>query len=391
MLEPNHVAIVKATAPVVAQHAERITSVFYPLMFERYPNVRSLFNQAHQHGGSQPRALADAIVAYASTIDRLDVLGSAVERIVQKHVSLNIKPADYEIVGECLLEAIGRVLGSAITPDVAAAWTAAYWQLAHLLIAAEEKEYRRKADLPGGWRDTRRLRVVKRQRESDVITSFWLAAADGGKLMDFQPGQYLGVKLDIDGQTVQRNYSLSDSPNGQTYRISVKREPGGLVSNYFHDHVQPGYQIDTFAPAGEFTLAETSNPIVLLTAGVGQTPALPMLDRALACGRQVVYLHAALNSAVHAFRDRVDALASYHPNLRHVYIYSEPLPDDRAHRHGFVTADLLREHTPANAEIYFLGPKPFMSHVNRLLRELGVAAERIHYEFFGPTEAFDEA
>src|SRR5690606_20895534 len=140
------------------QHAERITNVFYPLMFERYPEVRQVFNQAHQHGGTQPRALANAIVAYASNIENLDALRGAVERIVHKHVSLNITPPQYRIVGECLMEAIGRVLGDAVTSDVAAAWSAAYWQLAELLIAAEEREYQRKAAAPGGWRGTRRLR-----------------------------------------------------------------------------------------------------------------------------------------------------------------------------------------------------------------------------------------
>lgn len=389
MLTPAQTAIIKATAPVVAQHAERITTVFYPLMFERYPEVREVFNQAHQNGGSQPRALANAVVGYAMNIDNLGALTAVVERIVQKHVSLNITPPQYQIVGECLMEAIGRVLGDAITPEVANAWSAAYWQLADLLISAEEKEYQRKATLTGGWRGTRRLCVVKRERESDVITSFWFAAADAGTLMDFTPGQYLGLRIDVDGQTVQRNYSLSDLPNGKTYRISVKREPGGLVSNFFHDHVQPGFEVDAFAPAGEFTLAETSKPVVLLTAGVGQTPALPMLDRALASGRRVIYLHAALNSAVHAFRERIDALASRHPNLQHAYIYSEPLPGDEPHHRGFVTSELLQKYTPADAEVYFLGPKPFMVHVNRTLRELKVAAERIRYEFFGPMEALD--
>ena len=389
MLTPDQIATIKATAPVVAQHAERITSVFYPLMFERYPQVREVFNQSHQHGGSQPRALADAVVAYASNIDNLGVLGATVERIVQKHVSLNITPPQYQIVGECLLEAIGRVLGDAVTPEIGSAWTAAYWQLANLLIAAEEKEYRRKAELIGGWRGMRRLRVVRRAVESEVITSFWLAPADGGPLMDFTPGQYLGLRLDIEGTTVQRNYSLSDAPNGTTYRISVKREPGGLVSNHLHDRVQPGFEVDAFAPAGEFKLAPNSKPVVLLTAGVGQTPALPMLDRALAEGRQVVYVHAALNGAVHAFRKRVDSLATEHPNLRHVYIYSEPLPDDRPHYRGLVTPEILQRYTPADADIYFLGPKPFMVQINRMLRDLRVAAERVRFEFFGPMEALD--
>lgn len=389
MLTANQTAIIKATAPVVAAHAQQITQVFYPLMFERYPQVRTVFNQAHQHNGSQPRALADAVVAYATHIDDLGVLDTAIARIVQKHVSLDITAPQYAIVGECLMEAIGRVLGSALTPDIADAWGAAYWQLANLLISAEEGEYQRKAATAGGWRGTRRLRVVARTRESDVITSFQLEAADGGALMDFLPGQYLGLRLDIDGRTVQRNYSLSDSPNGRSYRISVKREPGGLVSGYLHGRVTVGHELDAFAPAGDFVLADGAAPVVLLTAGVGQTPALPMLDRALASGRPVVYLHAALNGAVHAFRERIDGLAARHANLRRAYIYSEPAAGDQPHHRGFVTREILQQYLPPQAEVYFLGPKPFMAMVNRALRELDVAANRIRYEFFGPLEALD--
>lgn len=389
MLTPEQTAIIKATAPVVAAHAQAITQVFYPLMFERYPEVRTVFNQAHQHSGSQPRALADAVVAYASHIDNLGVLDAAVARIVQKHVSLNITAPQYAIVGECLMEAIGRVLGDALTPAIAEAWGAAYWQLANLLIGAEEAEYQRKAAATGGWRGTRRLRVASRERESDVITSFRLEAADGGLLMDFQPGQYLGLRLDIDGQVVQRNYSLSDSPNGRSYRISVKREPGGLASGFLHDRVQVGDSIDAFAPAGDFVLSDSDAPLVLLTAGVGQTPALPMLDRALASGRRVVYLHAALNGAVHAFRARVDELAARHANLQRAYIYSEPAEQDQPDHRGLVTRDILAQYVPTQAEVYFLGPKPFMASVNRTLRELGVGASRIRYEFFGPLEALD--
>lgn len=387
MLNAAQTEIIKATAPVVAQHAEAITATFYPLMFERYPEVRAVFNQAHQHGGSQPRALANAIIAYASNIDNLGVLTQAVERIVQKHVSLNITAPQYKIVGECLMEAIGRVLGDAVTPEIADAWGAAYWQLADLLIAAEEAEYQRKQALAGGWRGARKLRVVSTRRESAVIKSFLLEAVDGGALMDFKPGQYLGVRLTIDGEVVQRNYSLSDSPNGRTYRISVKHEPGGRVSGFLHDRVGEGFELEAFAPAGEFVLDEGNGPVVILTAGVGQTPALPMLDQALASGREVVYLHAAINGATHAFRDRIDAIAAANPRLRHAYIYSEPAPEDQPHHRGFVTRELLQKYLPPQAAVYFLGPKPFMAGVKTWLKDLGVPEQQVRYEFFGPLEA----
>lgn len=389
MLTPAQITVIKATAPVVAANASRITGTFYPLMFERFPEVRSVFNQSHQRSSAQPEALANAIIAYASNIDRLEVLGPAVEGIVQKHVSLNITPDQYRIVGTCLMEAIGRVLGDAVTPEIADAWGAAYWQLADLLIAAEEKEYARKAALTGGWRGARRFRIVEKTPESAVITSFRLAPVDGGPVMDFRPGQYLGLRLTIDGQTVHRNYSLSASPNGRDYRISVKREPQGLVSGFLHARTRVGDELDAYPPAGEFVLREGQGTLLLITGGVGQTPALPLVEQALAAGRRVIYVHAALNGSVHAFREHIDRLAALHGTLKPVYCYADPQPGDRPHMVGLLDETRLAGLLPKDDGVaaYVVGPKPFMAAVIRALTALGLPASAIVHEFFGPRES----
>jgi len=389
MLTPAQIAVVKATAPVVAANASRITGTFYPLMFERFPEVRAVFNQSHQRGGAQPQALANAIIAYASNIDRLEVLGPAVAGIVEKHVSLNITPDQYGIVGTCLMEAIGLVLGDAVTAEVADAWGAAYWQLANLLIAAEEAEYARKAALTGGWRGARRFRVAGKTVESAVITSFRLEPLDGGRVMDFRPGQYLGLKLSIDGETVHRNYSLSASPNGRDYRISVKREPRGQVSGFLHEQADVGTELEVYPPAGDFVLRAGSGPLLLITGGVGQTPALPLAEQALAAGREVVYVHAALNGSVHAFRDHVDGLARRHGGLRAVYCYAEPGSADRPHLTGLLDRDRLAALLPKadGVAAYVVGPKPFMAAVIAALTALGLPSSAIFHEFFGPAEA----
>lgn len=140
-------------------------------------------------------------------------------------------PEHYPIVGTCLLRAIREVLGEQIaTDEVLEAWGAAYQQLADLLIEAEESVYAASAQADGGWRGVRRFRVARKQAESEEITSFYLEPVDGQPLLAFQPGQYIGLRLDIDGEEVRRNYSLSAASNGREYRISVKREAGGRVS-----------------------------------------------------------------------------------------------------------------------------------------------------------------
>jgi len=139
------------------------------------------------------------------------------------------------LVGECLMAAIGEVLGDAVTPEIAAAWEGVYEELAGLLIELEAHRYREFESRPGGWSGPREFRITATHQESAVIRSFVLEPVDGGPVADHEPGQYIGVKLTIDGEPVYRHYSLSDLPNGESYRISVKREPQGHASRHLHD------------------------------------------------------------------------------------------------------------------------------------------------------------
>ncbi|HAV87837.1 MAG TPA: nitric oxide dioxygenase, partial [Pseudomonas sp.] len=254
MLCAEQRALIKATVPLLESGGEALTTHFYTIMLSEYPEVRPLFNQAHQASGEQPRALANGVLMYAKHIDRLEALGGLVGQIVNKHVALQVLPEHYPIVGRCLLRAIREVLGAEIATDaVIEAWAAAYGQLADLLIGAEQARYDAAALAQGGWRGARRFVIARKVQESAEITSLYLEPADGGPVMDFQPGQYIGLRLQIDGEEVRRNYSLSAPSNGRSYRISVKREAGGLVSNALHA-MSEGEALELFAPAGEFTL-----------------------------------------------------------------------------------------------------------------------------------------
>ena len=288
MLSNAQRALIKATVPLLETGGEALITHFYRTMLGEYPEVRPLFNQAHQASGDQPRALANGVLMYARHIDQLQELGPLVAKVVNKHVSLQVLPEHYPIVGTCLLRAIREVLGEQIaTDEVLEAWGAAYQQLADLLIEAEESVYAASAQADGGWRGVRRFRVARKQAESEEITSFYLEPVDGQPLLAFQPGQYIGLRLDIDGEEVRRNYSLSAASNGREYRISVKREAGGRVSNHLHDRVAEGDELDLFPPAGDFVLRDSDKPLVLITAGVGITPALAMLQEALPQARPI--------------------------------------------------------------------------------------------------------
>lgn len=143
LLSPESLSVVQATAPVVAAHADQITAHFYPRMFNAHPELLRVFNQGNQATGEQSKALAGSVVAYAvQLIDpEAPSFDHVMRRIAYKHVSLGIRPEQYTIVGEHLLASVAEVLGDAVTPDVAAAWSEVYWLFALQLVAEEARLY----------------------------------------------------------------------------------------------------------------------------------------------------------------------------------------------------------------------------------------------------------
>jgi nitric oxide dioxygenase len=405
MLSAETISIIKATVPALQAHGETLTRHFYRRMFNGNPEVRAFFNPAHQHSGSQQRALAAAICAYAEHIENPAVLGAAVELIAQKHASLDVKPEHYPIVGEHLLASIREVLGAAATDAVIDAWAQAYGVLADILIKRERQIYAEHCERHG-WSGFKPFVVRRKVRESATITSFYLAPADGSPLQPFQPGQYVTVRVPGTWHaTTLRNYSLSGKPGEPYYRISVKREPApsasvvapaGHVSNYLHDAVVEGTRIDLAPPCGEFVLVpsvDARRPLVFLSGGVGVTPVLAMLHAALARGedRDVWFIHGALDGESHAFAEEVRALAAAHPRLRVHVRYDRATAVDlqlgRCDGEGLIDLSLLKSLLEGpDAEFYFCGPKPMMAGLFQGLQAWGVAPQRLHYEFFGPAQ-----
>ncbi|MBL6455828.1 NO-inducible flavohemoprotein [Belnapia sp. T6] len=395
-LSPQTIALVKATVPALEAHGLAITRRMYERMFQNEA-IRDLFNQSH-HGetGSQPKALAVAVLAYARNIDNLGVLTAAVERIAQKHVGLNILAEHYPFVAEALLGAIGDVLGEAATPEILAAWGEAYWFLADLLIGRETQIYEEHARSPGGWTGWRDFTVQARTEESEIVTSFILVPSDGGPVLRHRPGQYLTFWLEIPGRPpLKRNYSISSAPGDTHYRITVKREPMGVASSWLHDAVQPGARLKVAAPAGEFALeGRPERPVVLLSGGVGQTPLMSMLREiaAMRASAPVQFIHGTLSGATHALGAEARALAAASAGRIAVTTFYEcPRPEDRQGQDydqaGRITLDWLRAHTPVGeADYYLCGPREFLRVFAGGLVGLGVPAGRIHYEFFGPAD-----
>src|SRR5919107_5098623 len=224
LLSARSRAVVEATAAVVAGHAEQITAVFYPRMFDEQPELLRLFNQGNQATREQSRALAASVVAYA--VQLLDPAAPSFEhvmrRIAYKHVSLGIRPEQYTIVGRNLLAAVGEVLGDAVTPEVAAAWDEVYWLFAAQLIAEEARLYQQAGVDPNA--PLRPYRVVRRIEETSDVISLVLEPVDGEPLPAIAAGQYVSVFVDLpDGRRQPRQYTVSSTASGTRLQITVRR------------------------------------------------------------------------------------------------------------------------------------------------------------------------
>lgn len=407
MVSPSQRELVKATVPALRAHGEAVTRTFYANLFEAHPELYNIFNPANQRDGGQQRSLAAAVLAYAEHIDNPQVLGKMLERIESKHVSLEVKAEHYPIVGKYLLGAIQEVMGAAATTEILDAWSAAYGQLASIMSGHEEEHYVASAARINGWPGFKSFRVERKVPESEVMTSFYLAPADGSPLPPFQAGQFLSIKVHLDGFPYDqiRQYSISCDSNGRHYRISVQREAGpesdptgaeGLVSNYLHDVVKVGDVLAIHMPLGDFVLSQGDAPVVLLSGGSGITAVLSMLEHLAGPHggtREVLFIHAARGRARHAFNEHVRKLAGRRPGLRVLVLYEETGASDIAGVDhdvvGRVSAEILRQHLPENAaEFYYCGPIGFMAAMEGVLNELHVPLKQRHSETFGPDPSF---
>lgn len=404
MLSQQQKELIKATIPVLRENGVALTGYFYNRMLTNNPELKETFNLGHQRSGAQAKALAGAVLAYAENIDNPGVLASAIELISHKHVSLNIQAPDYSIVGENLLHSISEVLNVPMESELIAAWAAAYGQLADILIGAEKALYTEHEQTEGSWLGWRTFIIDKKVQESDEITSFYLVPKDGGALPTYQPGQYVSVRVFVPelGLKQPRQYSLSDSPSKDYFRISVKREgpkeqdqKPGYVSNTLHQLSEKS-EIELSAPTGNFFLINPARTNVLISAGVGLTPMVSMLNQLL--GEQqaaqgdtqppVHFIHAVRGAPVHAMKAHIQALRQENDQLKTLVAYEHVNAQDVAGQDYDVQgrldlSSIDEQWLPKDADYYLCGPMPFMKQQHQALLQRGIPQQNIHSEAFG--------
>lgn len=249
---------------------------------------------------------------------------------------------------------------------------------------------------PPAWVGFRPMRVSLINRESATVFSLVLVSGDGQPLVAALPGQFVVLRLYVQsgGSPMLRSYSLSDLPSTEQYRVSIKQEENGIASTYLRTRIKPGSILEVSAPRGSFTLRSGSEPVVLLSAGVGVTPVLAMLHALAAekSSRPVWWLYGARNREEHPFQHESYVLLHKLTNGHSHIQYSRPRQADQKGV-DFDTAGHLRVAefdkigVPPEAQFYLCGPLPFLRELTAGLAAWGVTADHIRTEKFGTLDS----
>lgn len=392
MASPKTLEIVKATVPVLEEHGKAITTVFYKNMFEAHPELLDIFNETNQKLGRQQTALAMTVLAAAKHLDKLATLLPQVTQISHKHRALQILPEHYPIVGEYLIGAIKEVLGEAATDDIITAWTEAYDEIASVFIQIEDRMYEKAM-----WQQFAPFIITEKEAAAKDIAAFTVVPVNDSAKHDqdidlsklnLTAGQYITVKTDPkdSDHIALRHYSLYSASSEKGIQFAVRRdnrnEHHGLVSNYLHDHLEVGDTVLLSAPAGDFALnqdlvQQNEIPLVLMSAGVGVTPLLSMLEAQVSANpkRPIIWVYACQNKAHHAFAAEVGRLLAMAEIVETHIFYFES---------GQLLDEAWLTKLPKPADIYVCGSMPFMESMIDGLTVLDHGVDSVHYEPFGP-------
>lgn len=366
-LQPAHADLIAATLPLVGANIDAITRSFYERLFEAHPALqRNLFNRGNQAQGAQQRALAASIATFATHLVNPDLPHPAelLSRIGHKHASLGITADQYPIVHEHLFAAIVEVLGAdTVTAEVAEAWDRVYWIMADTLIDMERALYEGAGVAAGDV--YRRARVTGRVEDPSGA----IVVTVGGLDATFEPGQYVSVGVTLpDGARQLRQYSLVNASGSSELTFAVK--PAGEVSGWIRDNLRVGDLIDITVPFGDLPAPQPGAPLVLISAGIGITPMLGILE-ALPADAQVQVLHADRSEQSHPLRERQRELVERLPNATLQLWYEDLLSLDGVE-------------LPADAEMYLCGNDGFVRAVRDQLVSRGIT--RVHCELFSPND-----
>ena len=383
-LTPEQAEVITQTLPVVGANIEKITPNFYNRMFAAHPElIADTFNRGNQKQGAQQKALAASVATFAATLVDPDAPApeELLSRIGHKHISVGIKPEQYPIVHKHLFDAIEEIL----TPEVFQgavrdAWDAVYLEMQRVLINFEKGLY---DDLGVEAGDVfRAAHVVSREERGDDVAVFSVKLDDETPV-SYLPGQYISVRQTMpDGAGQLRQYSLVGGKEGvltfAVRRVDASEDlPAGEVSTQLWEKVQPGDAIEISLPAGDLVLdTKSDDPVVLISAGIGATPMIGMLDALVAADskRDVVVLHADRAENTDALRAERNNAVSALANARQQVWYEPDL------------MNLADTELPEGAQFYLCGGNGFLQAIRQQLADRGIDRNNVHFELFSPND-----
>lgn len=387
-LSPEHAEVIRATLPLVGAHIEEITPEFYRRMFAAHPElIRNLFNRGNQAQGAQQKALAASVATFATHLVDPDLPHPAemMTRIAHKHTSLGVVAEQYPIVHEHLFAAIVAVLGAdVVTEEVAEAWDRVFWIMADALIGEERELYADAGVAPGDV--FHRLRVSDRVDDPSGVVLITVSAPG----MRALPGQYVSVGVTLpDGARQLRQYSLVGIAGDElTFAVKPVRADGGCpageVSSWICANVRAGDLLEVTTPFGDLpTPALDGTPVMLISAGIGITPMISILQFLAERAPQtpVLVCHADRSPADHPLAQRQRDLVAGLGNADLELWYEADAGDAHEGR-----MSLRAVPAPAQAQVYLCGPDAFIRGIREQVIAAGVPAGQLRCELFSPND-----
>lgn len=375
MLTENEKAIIKETVPVLQEKGTEITSFFYKRMFNQHPELKNMFNQTNQKRGLQSTALAQSVLAAALNIEDLTRILPVVKEIAYKHCALQVPPAGYDIVGENLIAAIEHVLSLENDNPIVQTWTKAYGEIANVFISVEKEIYEQMA-----WSGFKPFELIDIEQVTDNIKLFTIKSTEID-LSQFEPGQYITVDVESEKlpYRAKRHYSIVEG-NVDQLSFAVKRDVTenneGEVSTILHDEFKVGDMINLSAPVGDFTLNHVSKPQLFIGSGIGVTPLVPMFRHVVSSQGTAQFIQNTNDIDQIPFQEKLSEIANNEDNANYI-IHDK-------NQNGYIDAEYLKQYLTDDTEIYVCGGTEFLKSIISILKEIGVASERVHFESFIP-------
>jgi ferredoxin-NADP reductase len=224
--------------------------------------------------------------------------------------------------------------------------------------------------------------VIHVMRETDDIATFRMARPEG---FEFKAGQFLTVRVNVDGQPAVRCYTISSAPEARGYlEISVKRQ--GILSGTLHATIRAGSMLAINAAAGNFVYPSTDDrPLALIAGGVGITPMMCMLRHAVHSDptRPVTLLYSVHSHRDVAFRDELRLLAARNPQLK-IRVTTTRGPHETGQLSGRIDGRMICQQVANLSNTIFMicGPAPMIDGITAILAELGVPDSQVRSEAF---------